>query len=344
MNIKVLDCTLRDGGHVNQGKFGKKTIEDIILCLTKSKIDMIELGFLRDGSFTEEQALYNTIEQIVPYLPEHIKEQEYSVMIRPDWYDISQLSACNNKINNIRFAFYYKDIELTEKYCSIAKEKGYNIYLNPVNIMSYKEKELENLLIRLNHIKPSAVTIVDTFGAIEKDDLIQIYNQFETILSKDITIGLHLHENMLLGYSLIQEFLKLKKKERTIILDGSLNGMGRIPGNLSIEMLVNYLNKNYDKTYSVEPVLYAISHYIIPIKQEILWGYSPAYYFTAEMKMHRSYAEYLLEKNDLDLRDIYLILNQIKNENDKNYFKLDLIKKIYETYEISEIKGKGMNK
>ena len=55
-NIKLLDCTLRDGAHLNGGNFGRRTIEEIILDLVGAKVDIIEVGFFdnkqRDANHT----------------------------------------------------------------------------------------------------------------------------------------------------------------------------------------------------------------------------------------------------------------------------------------------------
>lgn len=331
MNCRILDCTLRDGSHVNEGWFGKDKIKQIIRDLVDSKVNIIELGFLKNGDFSEDQTFFSRMEEVYPYLEELNEGQEYSVMIRPDWYDISLLTKCNGLIKNIRFAFYYKDIELTKKYCRIAKEKGYNVFLNPVNIMSYNEKELIEMLHVVNEVKPFGVTIVDTFGAMHLDDLVHIYGKYEEILDNSITIGLHLHENLSLAFALAQKFLEIKSEERNVTVDGSLLGMGRIPGNLCVEIILNYFNEVYFTKYELAPIYNSISKIIEPIKMEKHWGYSPAYFMTGMLKVHRSYAEYLINRN-VSLNDISIILNKIKESNKKNKYDEAYIAELYSQY------------
>lgn len=337
MDIKLLDCTLRDGGHVNQGNFGRKNIKSIIHDLIKSKVDIIELGFLRDGEFTCNQTLYNYIEEVYSLLPDNIGSQEFSLMIRPDQYDINKITKCNGKIKNIRVAFYYRDIELTEKYCEHLKSLGYRVYLNPINVMGYSDNEIVVLLNDVNKIQPFALTIVDTFGSIMQDDLIRIYKIYEDYLSSNISIGLHLHENMSLAFSLTQNFIKIKKPQRKVIIDGSIYGMGRIPGNLCMEVLMDFMVEKYDYDYNIMPILHAISNYIIPIKEINPWGYSPAYYLTAKMKMHRSYAEYLLKKDDIKLMDIEKILRKVVTKEKRNFYDSNYIEELYNEYKYKSI-------
>lgn len=311
MNVKLLDCTLRDGGHVNNADFGRERICGIIRGLTAAGMDYIELGFLRDGQFSHDQALYNDVTEIYPYLPDNGGKSEYTVMVRPDWYDIGQLSDSDGRIEIIRFAFYYRDIELTRKYAQIADRKKYRFICNPVNIMGYSDTDLQELIKQINDIHPEQLTMVDTYGSMTIKDMHRIYDIIESRLDRDIRIGLHLHENQSLSFGLAQEFLRIKENDRNAVIDGSLLGMGRIPGNLCIEIISNYMNKHYGSSYDNDILYKMIGEYIEPIKREIPWGYSPAYFMTAQLNMHRSYAEFILKKQEFDLYDISQILKSI---------------------------------
>lgn len=312
MNVKLLDCTLRDGGHVNNADFGGERIRGIIRGLTAAGMDYIELGFLRDGQFSPDQALYNDVTEIYPYLPDNVGKSKYTVMVRPDWYDIGQLSDSEGRIELIRFAFYYRDIELTRKYADISGRKKYRFICNPVNIMGYSDTDLQELVRQINDMHPEQLTMVDTYGSMTIKDLHRIYEIIESGLDRDIRIGLHLHENQSLAFGLAQEFLRIRENGRDAVIDGSLFGMGRIPGNLCIEIISEFMNKQYGCSYDNDILYKLIGEYIEPIKREIPWGYSPAYFMTAQLNMHRSYAEFLLKKKEFDLYDISQILKSIE--------------------------------
>jgi 4-hydroxy 2-oxovalerate aldolase len=339
--IELLDCTLRDGGHVNKANFGKDAIHSIVESLVNSNLDYIELGFLRDGSFTSDESNYSKIEDAIKNIDLNTKKkQKYSVMIRPDWYDITQLAPCDGTVEFIRFAFYLKDIELTKKYCQYVSERGYKFILNPVNIMGYDPETLDSLLDIVNAIHPYGVTIVDTFGSIQRRDLIRLYEKYEEKLDKDIVIGLHLHENMASAFLLAQLFIDIKKPERKAIIDASLLGMGRIPGNLCIEMMLDYMNTEYGKNYNLKPTLSAISKYIEPIKQVIPWGYSPVYYFSGKEIIHRSYAEYFINKG-MPLDDILNIFEDLKSKPEKLNYSKQYAESLYVSYMEKEQKNEN---
>ena len=115
---------------------------------------------------------------------------------------------------------------------------------------------------------------------------------------------------MALSFCLAQEFLD-KHLRRDLAVDGSLMGMGRIPGNLPIELIADYMNEYFGGHYNIDDLMDAIQGHIAPIKGECAWGYTPAYFLSAKFNLHRNYAEHYLGKGDLTNRDINHILAAI---------------------------------
>ena len=69
-NIKLLDCTLRDGGYINDWEFGYPTIKSIIRKLVDAQMDYVEVGFLRNCEYDRNKSLFNNCKQIESVLPE----------------------------------------------------------------------------------------------------------------------------------------------------------------------------------------------------------------------------------------------------------------------------------
>lgn len=292
MNIKLLDCTLRDGSHVNSGDFGVTTIKNILTSLDNSKIDVIEAGFLRDVNYKQGSSIFNKLEEFESLVEERFSS-EISLMIRPDQYDINKLDKKSEYVDTLRLAFHRKDIELTKRYIDKALNLGYKVGVNPVNIGVYTIDNIKDVLSQISCFPIDSVAIVDTFGTLKKDTFFNICKVFEENLSVDIDLGIHLHENLSLSFGLVCDYLEFGNKERNIIIDSSLFGMGRTPGNLCTEIIMSHLIKDYKKDYNILPSLEVISKEIEPIKAKNNWGYSPVYLLTAEKNIHRSYGEFL---------------------------------------------------
>jgi 4-hydroxy 2-oxovalerate aldolase len=316
MDIQLLDCTLRDGAHVNSGNFGHQHIKNIINNLTESALDIVEIGFLKRCEYSPDFSYFPRIENAYDVLSRTSKRQgvEYALMARADEYDITALSECTGTINYVRTAFYYDFLEGAMKFAREVLARGYRPALNLINTPGCTRQELNELIERVNKIKPYALTIVDTFGVLCREELEPILDEYDAKLDPDIRIGFHAHENLSLSFSLAQFFLERFKNTRNIVLDGSLMGMGRIPGNLCIELPADYLNNNYGKKYDLVKILSSIENDIAPVKKVTPWGYSPAYFLSARHRVHRSYSEYLL-KRDFRLDDIEVLLGLVTPEH-----------------------------
>ena len=116
------------------------------------------------------------------------------------------------------------------------------------------------------------------------------------------------------------------------IIDASLLGIGRVPGNLPVELIAQYVNQEFNPQYNINSLLAVIDHEIAPIKEAHGWGYSPEYFLTAIKNVHRSYAEVLRDEMQLPLVKIADIVEIIAEEKmgdsfDPDYLKYLLIKK-----------------
>ena len=320
--IQLLDCTLRDGAHVNSGKFGQKCIMNIAGGLADSGLDIVELGFLRNIDYSPDAAYYPRIEyalEILKGLPEN-SGTEYALMARADEYDISQLSECTGKIRLIRIAFYSDYLDEAVRFAKEISARGYKFTLNLINTPGCSESELNRAAEYACKIKPYIMTIVDTFGVLMRDSLENILYRYNSMLDPDITLGLHTHENFSLALSLAQYFTDRMNGRRNIAVDASLMGIGRAPGNLCTELISSWLNDNYGKNYNVMNILQLIQDNIAPLRKFFSWGYSPAYFLSARHKVHRSYSEYLTAKN-LSLDNIETILSRIDKVHSGKFSK-----------------------
>lgn len=308
-DLKILDCTLRDGGYVNDWNWGYHNARAIVRFLTKAKVDFVEVGFLRDiENYNPDVTVCNTIEELNKLVPTKADGTMYSAMAMQSNYDIRKLTPyCGEGIEMIRITAHDYDIKDGMNFAQEVKSKGYKLSINPINIMGYSDERILWIIDQVNLIQPYQFSIVDTFGSMKRRDLDRIVSLVDNNLDRNIRLALHLHENMALSCCLAQNFID-KHLNRPVAVDASLMGMGRIPGNLPIELIADYCNDYADKAYDIDFMMDAIQEYIAPIKGQSEWGYTPAYFLSARFNLHRNYAEHYLGKGDLTNRDINRIL------------------------------------
>ena len=164
-NIKLLDCTLRDGGYINDWNFGYHTAKSIIRQLVDSQVDYVEIGFLRDCEYDRNKTLYNNCREMIPVLPEKRGNTLFTAMVLHNKYNVDKLEECDGKtIDAVRVTFHDYDIDEGLTFIKRVKEKGYKVFCNPINIMGYSDEMILKLLEKVNQIRPYAFSIVDTFG------------------------------------------------------------------------------------------------------------------------------------------------------------------------------------
>lgn len=350
-DLKLLDCTLRDGGYINDWKWGFQSAKDMISLLVRGKIDIVEVGFLRDvEEYCSDVTVCNHIEDLNRLLPDDIGKTMFSAMAMRSNYDISKLSDYSGYgIEMIRVTAHDYDIFEGLDFALEIKKKGYKLSINPINIMGYADDDILRILDKVNKIYPYQFSIVDTFGSMKRRDLDRIVSLVDNNLERNIRVAIHLHENMQLSCLLAQNFVDMHLNRPTGI-DASLMGMGRSPGNLPIELIADYLNEYTDKAYDIDCLMDAIHDFVAPIKGESAWGYLPAYFLSAKYNLHRNYAEYYLGMEDLTNKDINHLLagfdrgkctaydelyakeryleyknNEINDQNDKEKLRSELI-------------------
>ena len=332
MSIRLMDSSVRDGGNVNDWCFGKRVIDGILNNLACAGIDVIELGYLKNIDFNIDRTLYNTVEESVQNTPKRMRNgQKFSLMVQVDKWDWDKLTACDGSVDIIRVSFHKTKIEDGIELAKRVISQGYECHMNPINIMGYTDKELLNLVESVNEVHPKTFTIVDTFGSMDIDDIKRIEALLHNNLREDIEISAHLHENLGLAFSLALEFISFFYGKRDICVDSSVFGIGRVPGNLCQELIVDYLNKHYNTSYDIDYIYDTIDDFVQKIKEETPWGYAVPYALSATYNLHRSYSEWLMNQGKLRTKDIRYILASI-DENERIIYNPQYIRELYENY------------
>lgn len=329
-NIKILDCSLRDGGHLNNSKFGKNLIKTTIKSLIDANIDIVEMGFLQDTEFDEDVAIYPE----VAFANDVLKDIEskgtiISLLTQVDKFDISKLEPCNGKVKMIRVSFHSDLIEQGIQYCRMVKDKGYLCSVNPINFSQYSNDEIVSLITKVNEINPYVFSIVDTFGVLLGKDFRNKLNLVNHLLNRNINKGIHLHDNLNQAFSSAQMLIETNSSECQVIIDSSVAGIGRAPGNLNTELITYYINIIQNKTrYNLSNIYMLLENQIPILRNNLNWEKDFAYCISAFEKVHRSYAEYLLNQC-CSLTDIERLIKMIPNEN-RARFNEGLISTLYD--------------
>ena len=334
MSIQILDCTLRDGGYVNDWGFGRKTIPSILDKLARANIDIIECGFLTGMVQDRERSLFGSVADIEEVLPADRRASMLVAMIAIGEKELhpSALAPCDGKsIEGIRLTFHKAEIRQAFQWANIIMEKGYRVFMQPVGTAFYSDLELLRLVEEINALKPYAFYIVDTLGSMYRNEVTHRFYLIDQNMRPEIHLGFHGHNNLQLAFSNAQVLGKIQTK-RTLVLDSSVYGMGRGAGNLPTELITQYINRNIASRYDVSMVMDIYDEYIAAIRREYEWGYTVPYHIAASHVCHPNYATYLLNRQTLTMKDIEKIIQSIPDEY-KVLYDQTLIEQLYTRYQ-----------
>lgn len=337
-NISLLDCTLRDGGYLNDWEFGRNNIVSIFERLVASRVDFIEVGFIDERrEYDPNRTIFPDVKSITRTFGNLDKGNSLTVgMIDYGTLDISRVCPQSEScIDGIRVIFKKHLRKEAMAYVKQIKDLGYKVFAQLVSITSYEDEELLDLIRMANEIKPYAVSMVDTYGLCHSDTLMHYAEILNANLDPDISLGYHAHNNFQLGYANCIELLSMKT-ERNLLVDGTIYGMGKSAGNCPLELLAMYLNDRKGKNYSISQILEACDSNIINFRKQAHWGYDMFYFIAASNDCHPNYVSYLMNKRTLSVKQVNTILAKLEGDK-KLLYDEKLIEELYKDYQEREV-------
>lgn len=341
-HVKILDTTLRDGGRIINNAFSDEHIMGISEGLTAAGVDIIELGFLRGNVDYKGNSTYFTeVEQFKKFIP---KDRRNSMFVAfADYgkefgmWDFSKLPECDgSSFTGMRIGFRKKDLYNAVDVCKLVKSKGYTLFIQGVESLNYTDKEMLEAIEVINDIHPACFGIVDTYGAMYKDDVLRLFTLVHNNLAEDIAIDFHSHNNLQLSFSFAQEIVEVSAGKREVVIDATLEGVGKGIGNLNTELIMDYLNRKHSYTYDIDRLFDTIDESITWLKKEHTWAYQIPYFMAGIFSSHANNIIYLMEKHKLSTKDIKHILSMIEPEKRKRY-DYDNIERLYIEYVNSKV-------
>lgn len=330
--IKLLDCTLRDGGYINNWEFGKSVISRLVDQVLIAGVEVMELGYLSTiQSGNEDTARYCDLNDVRrAYSNVKSNNQDYAVMINYGEYSEDLLPEAKPDDPIIRVAFHRKDLKAAFELINALDTKGFRYYIQPMGVLNYSDKDFIELINMTNATNTEAFYVVDSFGVLELKDFRRLIFLVENNLRPEIVLGYHAHNNLQQAYGNAKYMIE-QGLSHNLIIDASVFGMGRGAGNLNIELFAKHLNRYYGKNYNIEPFLEVFDECLKPIFARQFWGYSLPFYLSSIHNCHPNYALFFSEKNTLTVKSIHELLSRISDE-DKISFSKEKAARYYNSY------------
>jgi 4-hydroxy 2-oxovalerate aldolase len=281
--IKVLDCTIRDGGLINNHYFTDEFVRAVYTALSQAGIDYMEMGYRSSRKYAppEDYGAWKycddeKIREITDGIESNVK---LSIMV--DAHRVAEQKFApvdKSPVDMIRVATYVKDIDKAIALANKCHDLGYETTVNVMATSTENEFDLAEALDQLAKSPVGTVYVVDSFGYFFCEQIEYVVKLFQKHMP-DKRIGIHCHNNQQLAFANTIEGII----HNCNLADGSLYGIGRGAGNCALELLIGFLK---NPKFSIEPILKVIQDYMIPMREELEWGYMIPYVITGILNRH----------------------------------------------------------
>lgn len=282
--ITVLDCTIRDGGLMNNSNFSDETVAAVYRAICASGVHIVELGYRNSKKlfspdeygpwrFCDEENLRRVTDGVE-------SPTKISIMMDAHKADADDLLPSDQSVVDlVRVATYVKDVDKAIALARNASEKGYETTINIMAISHALDRELDEALQQIEEETDiSACYIVDSYGALYSEDIDFYIEKYKRFL-KNKEIGIHCHNQQQLAFAnTIEAVIKDAN-----YLDATLLGVGRAAGNCPLELLLGFLK---NPKFDIHPILDVIGKQIIPLRRDMEWGYHIPYMISGVLNIH----------------------------------------------------------
>jgi 4-hydroxy 2-oxovalerate aldolase len=282
--IKVFDCTIRDGGLINNHQFETRFVREVYKALSEAGVDYMEIGYKNSKrlfsekeygkwKFCDDEAIKEAIRGIK-------SKTKVSIMVDVDRVDIEDVKPRKDSpVHMVRVASYVKDIDKAIYLVNHFADKGYETTVNIMAVSHALDNELSEALEQLEkECKANVIYIVDSFGALYQESIEFLVKKFKNIL-KTKEIGIHAHNNQQLAFGNTIEAII----HNANFVDGTVYGLGRAAGNCPLELLIGFLK---NPKFDIRPILDLISKEFVPLREKLEWGYIIPYAIAGMLDEH----------------------------------------------------------
>lgn len=314
--MKILDCTLRDGGYYNKWNFPSWVVESYLKAMGAVGVDIVELGlrstkndgFKGASAYTSDSYLasLNIPSSLTVAVMVNASELVGNKQMSDVLEELFPADSNDSVVSVVRIACHVHEFEEALAASVWLKNKGYTVGYNLMQVAERSKDEVELLAKKANGYPIDVLYFADSMGSMRPADVSEMVINFRQ--GWEGSLGIHTHDNMGLALSNTMEALE----NGVEWLDSTVTGMGRGPGNARTEELV-LETANFDKRQpNIVPLMELIRSYFQPLKNKCGWGSNPYYFLAGKYGIHPTYIQEMLSDSRYSEEDILAAIEQLK--------------------------------
>ncbi len=321
-NLNILDCTLRDGGYYNNWDFNINLIREHLTVLERCKINIVEIGFRSlinneykgPLAFTSDDFLEGIeCKKIKIAVMINAKELDNKADIKNKIDKLFPIYKNNSKVNIVRIACNFRELENAKIASGYLNEKGYEVCINIMQGALLELESIKNIAKSLKSLNLNSVYLADSTGSMSSKE----YNSKLSLLKNEsgLEVGIHAHNNLGRALTNTLESINVGCKW----LDATILGMGRGPGNADLEELLISLSPKYLKNLNLIPLVEHSEKWFLKLKEKYKWGKNRFYFLSGKYKIHPSYIQEMISDSRYSTAEIIGAIDYLKKDESRLY-------------------------
>ncbi|BCN93944.1 hypothetical protein THMIRHAM_17290 [Thiomicrorhabdus immobilis] len=323
--VKLLDCTLRDGGYYNEWDFSNSLVTDYLSAMDALNVDYVEIGFrslkmegFKGGyaystdAFLNDLGIPKSLQNKIGVMLNGSELVEVSIEMDAILEELF-VKAEDSPVSLVRVACHVNQFEACLPAASWLKAKGYQVGFNLMQVADCDELEISHLAKKASQFPIDVLYFADSMGSLTPQETTKIVRAFKQGWQGEL--GIHTHDNM--GNALANSLKAIE--EGVQWLDATVTGMGRGPGNGKTEYLAIELQNRYQKSGNLTPLFELIRNYFDALQKHYGWGSNPYYYLAGKFGIHPSYIQEMLSDSRYNDEDVLAVIEHLKSEGGKRF-------------------------
>lgn len=308
-DIKVVDCTLRDGGLVNDFFFTDEFVKELYRANIKAGVDYMEFGYKASKEMFDVNKFgkwkFCDDKDIRAIVGDNKTDMKIAVMADVGRCDFRKdiLNKKDSPVDLVRVATYINTIPAAVEMIEDCTKKGYETTVNIMAISKSNETDLDAALELLGQSSVNTIYLVDSYGSLYPEQARRLADKYLEVAAKyGKKVGIHAHNNQQLAFANTAEVIIMGVS----YLDATVSGMGRGCGNCPSELLLGFLK---NPKYNINPILSFVEKQIVPLRESgVTWGYDVPYLLTGILNQHPKSAIQFMKEGRKDYYEFYLEL------------------------------------
>ena len=293
--IKLIDCTVRDGGLMNNWDFSLETVTRLFEANKAAGISVMEMGYRVSPEVFNpgEHGPWKFCNEDLLRRVAVNGKGDMKIAVMGDIgrvYKEDFIPREESVIDIFRLACYVPQIDEALELSEYLTGMGYETFINIMAVSTCSREEVRECLMKVGQSGAVGVYLSDTFGSFIPQDITNRLEEYRRFCPGK-TLGFHGHNNTQMAFANSLAAVEAGAE----YIDGSYYGMGRGAGNTPLELL---LSRFGSPVGDFIPVFKAIQTSIEPLMTRYKWGYRIPYAVSGMLNQHPREAMALMQSEE----------------------------------------------